>query len=57
MTGNSVTHKHITMCKHTKKVKSLCISVKQRGMAGTRVLEHNINIPKHKGYLPLTTKP
>ena len=51
MTGNSLVHKRITLRKHTKKLKSLNISVKLRGKAGTRDLERDIALPKHRGYL------
>ena len=54
MTGHSLAHKRITLHKHTKKLKSLRISVKQRGKAGTRALELDIALPKH---LLLTTEP
>ena len=57
MTGNSLAHKRITLRKHTKKLKSLPISVTLRGKAGTRALERDIALPKHRGYLLLTTKP
>ena len=57
MTGKSLVHKHITSHKHTKKLKNLRISVKQRGKAGTRALEHDIDLSKHRGYLLLTTEP
>ena len=57
MTGNSLAHKRITLRKHTKKLKSLWISVKLRGKAGTRALERDITFPKHKGYLLLITEP
>ena len=56
MTGNSLGHKRITLRKHTKKLKSLRISVKLRGKAGTRGLERDIALPKHRGYLLLTTE-
>ena len=55
MTGNSLAHKRITLRKHTKKLKSLQISVKQCGKAGTRALERDIALSKHKGYLLLIT--
>ena len=42
MTGNSLAHKVITLRKHTNKLKSLWISVKQGGKAGTGALEHMI---------------
>ena len=57
MTGNSPAYKHITLRKHTKKLKSLRIRVKLRGKAGARALERNIALPKHRGYLLLTTEP
>ena len=57
MTGNSLAHKRITLRKQTKKLKSLRTSVKQRGKAGTRDLECDIDLPKHRGYLLLTTEP
>ena len=57
MTGNSLAHKRITLRRHTKKLKSLRISVKQHGKAGTRALERDIVFPKHRGYLLLTTEP
>ena len=57
MTGNSLAHKRITLRKHTKKLKSLRISVKQHDKAGTRALERDIALPKHRGYLLLTTEP
>ena len=57
MTGNSLAHKRITLRKHTKKLKSLRISVKLLGKAGTRALERDIALPKHRGYLLLTTEP
>ena len=53
MTGNSLAHKRITLRKHTKKLKTLRISFKQHGKAGTRALE----LPKHGGYLLLTREP
>ena len=56
MTGNSLGHKRITLRKHTKKLKSLRISVKLRGKAGTRGLGRDIALPKHRGYLLLTTE-
>ena len=57
MTGNSLAHKRITLRKHTKKLKSLRISVKLRGKAGTRALERDIALRKHRRYLLLTTEP
>ena len=57
MTRNSLVHKRITLHRHTKKLKSLQISVKQHGKAGTRALECDIDLPKHRGYLLLTTEP
>ena len=57
MTRNSLVHKHITLHKHTEKLKSLQISVKQHRKAGTRALECDIDLPKHRGYLLLTTEP
>ena len=57
MTGNSLAYKRITLCKHTKKIKSLRISVKLRGKAETRASERDIALPKHREYLLLTTEP
>ena len=57
MTGNSLVHKRSTLRKHIKKLKSVQISVRQRGKAGTRAFERNITLPKHRGYLLLTTNP
>ena len=56
MTKNSLAHKRITLRKHTKKLKSLRFSVKLRGKAGTRTLEHDIALHKHIGYLLLITE-
>ena len=52
MTGNS--RKRITQRKHTKKLKSLHIGVKQRGRAETMALERDIDLSK---YPLLTTEP
>ena len=49
MTGNSLVHKCITLRKHTKKLKSLWISVKKCGKAGPRAIERDIALPKHRG--------
>ena len=57
MTGNSLVHKYISLCNHTKKLKNLRISVKQCGKAGTRDLECDIALPKHREYLLFTTEP
>ena len=57
MTGISLAHKFNTFRKHTKKLKSLWISVKLHGKAGTRALECDIALPKNRGYLLLTTEP
>ena len=57
VTKNSLAHKFITLHKHKKKLKSLQISVKQQGKADTRVLEHDIDLPKHREYVLLTTEP
>ena len=57
MIRNSLVHKHITLHRHTKTLKSLQISVKQHGKAGTRALECDIDLPKYGGYLLLTTEP
>ena len=54
MTGNSLAHKRITLRKHTK---SLRISVKLHGKAGTRALERGIALPKYRGYRLLITEP
>ena len=54
MTGNSLVHKYIIM---RKKLTSIRISAKQRGKAATRALEPDIDLPKHRGYLLLTTEP
>ena len=55
MTGNSLAHKRCTLRKHIKKLKSLQISGRQRGKAGTRAFERNTALPKQRGYLLLTT--
>ena len=57
MTRNSLAHKRITLCNHTKKLKSLRISVKQCDKVGNRDLECDIALPKHRGYLLFTTEP
>ena len=57
MTGNSLAYKRITLRKHTEKLKSLRICVKRRDKPGTRALEREIDLPKHRGYLLLTTEP
>ena len=48
MTGNSLVYKHITLRKHKEKLKSLWTSVKQHDKAGTRALECDIDLPKHR---------
>ena len=57
MTGNSLAYKRITLRKHTEKLKTLRICVKRRDKPGTRALEREIDFPKHRGYLLLTTEP
>ena len=57
MTKNSLANKHITLRKHARKLKSLRISVKLRGKAGTRALERDIDLPKQRGYMLLTIEP
>ena len=57
MTGKSLAYKRITLRKHTEKLKSLRISVKRCDKPGTRALEREIDLPKHRRYLLLTTEP